>query len=76
MNAAEYKYSRQIFTEFLDGFADEAGIDRKDAEEQWSWWARNMSDNARARIEMVGDINGRIEGGSFKRYYPHVAKLK
>lgn len=55
-----------ISTEFLNAFADAAGIDRSDAEAQWAGFSNGLSDDKRRGEEDGGEESGTRNGEMFK----------
>ena len=55
------------FSEFLNGFARGADIDRAYAWDQWVGWSRQLSDSTREKIERDGEDGGFSEGQWFAK---------
>jgi hypothetical protein len=57
-------------SEFLTGFARGAGISRAEADEQWQWYSRQLTDADRAKLHAGGEEAGEREGRRFNDEFP------
>lgn len=55
--------------QFMLGFQDATGLDPVQADEQWAWHSRQLSDSDRQAVEEVGYENGVKEGKAWKEMY-------
>ena len=61
--------NNELFKDFLRGFAEAAGLDHNEADEQWAAWSRNLSDREREAREHKGYDGGIAEGKTFKQFF-------
>ena len=58
------------YGEFISGFMQSSQIiDRNEANEQWAWYSRQLSDRDRKELESQGWEGGLVQGNDFLRIY-------
>lgn len=61
---------REHLSDFIDGFSAATGLDRAEAEEQWSAFSRQLDDSDRHEYEQKGMDAGIEQGREFLKLYP------